>query len=139
MQGLLKLHRLASKLAGESIDWTSICRAVVRTKPPYEANLGSMCSFVASKAGGPTGLFLKYLHSVHGQFVSAQKKQALPSGLYRVLADFPLHYVAIAIWEAAYTGPPEKVGQGGVCEVRDRLRYLKLQILYIVGVETSRS
>ena len=110
------MHSLASKLAGESIDWTSICRAVVRTKPPYEANLGSMCSFVASKAGGPTGMFLKYLHSVHGQFVSAQKKQALPSGLYRVLADFPLHYVAIAIWAAAYTGPSEKVSQGGVCE-----------------------
>jgi len=43
-------------------------------------------------------------------------KQALPITLYRTLADFPLHYVALAAWTLAWGGPADKVSQGGIVQ-----------------------
>jgi len=118
MQGLLKLHDAAAsaQYAGQTVDWNAVRRSVLRTKPPYEGSLENMISFVASRAGGVDGNFLHFMNAFFGLFVSSGKKVGVPSGLYRVLADFPHHYLAIAVWEAAYACPAEKVSQGGICE-----------------------
>jgi hypothetical protein len=112
--GCVKLHRLASAFEhrGEKVDWDFIRRSVLRTRPPYADNLPGLIAFVAARSGGVDGPHLKYLQKWHGLTVTSSLRKQLPQGLYLTLSDFPFHYVALAIWQTAYTCPQEYLAFG---------------------------
>ena len=114
MQGLVQLHAMgaSSQAAGKAIDWPAIRRAVLRARPPFAESVDGMIAFIATRSGGTDGAFLKYLAAFYRQFVNPSVRRCLPPALYSELADFPYHYVALAIWEAAYSCPLDGVKQG---------------------------
>jgi hypothetical protein len=116
MQGLLRLHGMASaaQAAGQEPDWCGIKRAVLRSRPPFADRLDDMISFLATRSGGVGGSFLQFLAAFHRQFVNPSVRASVASGLYGALAEFPHHYVALALLETAFTCPIEAVKQG-VC------------------------
>jgi hypothetical protein len=113
MQGLLRLHALsaAQQNSGRDIDWSIIKKNIARSRPPYVESLNEMISFLVTRSGGVAG---KYLHSLKHFFrvcVHA-KRTSLPAQIYGAVADFPFHYVAIAILESAWTCPAAFVRNG---------------------------
>jgi hypothetical protein len=114
MQGLLRLHGMAStaQAAGKEPDWCGIKRAVLRSRPPFSDRLDDMISFLATRSGGVGGSFLQFLAAFHRQFVNPSVRASVAAGLYGALAEFPHHYVAIAILQTAFTCPIEVVKQG---------------------------
>ena len=116
MQGLVQLHSMSAAMQAQGciIDWPRIRRAVLRARPPFGDSVDSMIAFIATRSGGTDGAFLKYLAACYRQYVNPSVRKCLPPAMYSALADFPLHYVALAIWQAAYTCPLDSVRQG-VC------------------------
>jgi hypothetical protein len=114
MQGLLRLHGMASsaQAAGREPDWKTIKRAVLRSRPPFAERLDDMISFLATRSGGVDGTYLHFLAAFHRQFVNPSVRASVAAGLYGALAEFPHHYVAIALLETAFTCPMEAVKQG---------------------------
>ena len=114
MQGLMRLHGLSSDACrrGDEPDWSRIKASVLRSKPPYEASVEDMISFVISRGGGVDGKFLTYLNAFHRNHVEGACRRSLPCTLYSALADFPYHNLAIAIWVAAWQCPAENLVSG---------------------------
>lgn len=117
MQGLLRLHALSATAQknGEEPPWATIKTAIRRSKPAYEGSLDHMASFVITRSGGVNGKFLQYLSAFHRNHVGFKERRALPATVYAALAEFPLHYVAIALFCAAWRCPKEAV-VNGVCK-----------------------
>jgi len=117
ISGLMQLHALAASYQqkGLSPDWTAIRRAVLRSLPPYRDNLGARISFVATRSGGTDGRFLKDLAMFHQNFATPSIRASLPAALYEQLGLPPHHFLALAIWEAAYTCPRETLKGSTVC------------------------
>ena len=116
MQGLVQLHAMSAAMqnAGKLIDWPHIRRAVLRARPPFGESVDSMIAFIATRSGGTDGAFLKYLAAFYRQFVNPSVRRCLPPAMYSAVADFPHHFLALAVWQAAYSCPIEFVRQG-VC------------------------
>ena len=105
MQGLRQLwdKAAACQRRGEVIDWVAIKRAVLRTRPPFAESIDAFAAFIVARSGGPQGRFLQYMQSYYRTFVNPSVRASLPAAIYQALADFPHHYLAIALWEAAYS------------------------------------
>ena len=116
MQGLRKIHMLsaAQQKEGKVVDWPGIRKAVSRSKPPYVDALDEMIAFVATRSGGVEGTHLQHLHGFYRMLVNPSVRCALPAAVYSALADFPYHFVAMAMWKLAYTCPAEHLRKG-VC------------------------
>ena len=108
---MLKLHSLAANFMreGRPVEWVEIRRIVDRTKPPYAEYTDALAAFVATRAGGLDPTFLKYMAAFHNLCCNPSVRGRLPPALYKALADFPHHFLAIAIWETAYLCPVEHV------------------------------
>jgi hypothetical protein len=116
MQGLLQLHAAAVSYQerGVDVDWATIKRAVMKSRPPFADSLDAMVAFVACRSGGLGGEYLQYLKSFHRLLVNPSVRSTLPAKVYAELAEFPYHYVALAIFQAAWTCPLEAV-KNGLC------------------------
>jgi hypothetical protein len=116
VQGMQQMHNLASaaQAAKQPVDWGSIKRAVLRSKPPFEASLDSIIQFLAVRSGGLDGHFLKFFLAMHRQFVKPSLRSSVPASLYSALAAMPCHYVAWALLQAAFTCSMEYV-KSGLC------------------------
>ena len=116
IQGLLRLHTLSSaaQKANRDIPWSSIKRSVLRSRPPFADSLDEMIAFIMTRSGGVEGRFLQYLSAFYRNHVDS-KRNSIPASLYTALADFPMHYVALAIYQAAWKCPPDAV-ISGVCK-----------------------
>lgn len=114
VQGLLRLHSLAVSYQSRDlpIEWPTIRRAVLRSKPPFAGILDDMIAFVAAKSGGSSGEFLQYFLAFHRQFVNSGLRAAVPGSLFRVLADLKFPYLAFALLETAFTCPEEHIRHG---------------------------
>jgi hypothetical protein len=57
VQGLLQMHGLASTMQknGQPVEWTTIKRAVLRSKPPFAESIDHLMSFLATRSGGLSG------------------------------------------------------------------------------------
>jgi hypothetical protein len=119
VQGLQQMHSMAasSQKAGKEPDWQAIKRAVLRSRPPFAESVDDMIAFLATRAGGVEGMYLKYLAAFHRQFVNPSVRACVPGSLYGALAAFGFHYLAYAFLEAAFTCPVEAVKQGQCCWV----------------------
>jgi hypothetical protein len=117
VQGLQHMHSMAasSQKAGNEPDWQAIKRAVLRSRPPFADSVDDMIAFLATRAGGVEGMYLKYLAAFHRQFVNPSVRASVPGTLYGALAAFEFHYLAYAFLEAAFTCPVESVKQGRCC------------------------
>jgi len=104
----------AALKAGLAIDWANVRRQLLRTRPPYADNIDALISFVAARSGGIDGHFLQYIRGFHNSLVDPSKRKSIASLLYTVLADSSLHNVSLALWQTAYTCPPEFV-KNGMC------------------------
>ena len=113
MQGLLRLHSYsaAAQKVNKDIPWQTIKTTLLRTRPVWAESFEDMMAFVASRSGGVEGRFLLYLAAFHRNHVDSTRT-TLPSALYRALADFPSHYVALALFQAAWRCPKESVTNG---------------------------
>ena len=67
MQGMVRMHQMAScqQTAGKAVDWISIRRAVLRSRPPYAENLDDLVSFLATPSGGTDGKFLLFVQAFY--------------------------------------------------------------------------
>ena len=113
MQGLLRIHAYAGAAQKMQIDipWPTIKATILRSKPAWADSFDAMIAFVASRSGGVDGRFLLYLAAFHRNHVDSTRN-SVPGSLYRALADFPFHYVALAIFQAAWRCPPDFVTAG---------------------------
>ena len=116
VSGLLKIHSVASAMqtSGLPVDWAHIRRMVLRTRPPYEHYVDSLCTFVAARSA-IDGSHLQYLKAFHNSLVNPSVRSAITQFLYPVLADSSFHFVALAVWQAAYSCPPEHVRNSVCC------------------------
>ena len=111
---LIRLHTLASGYQaryGGNPPWAEIKKSIARTRPPCADKLDTMITFLVARSGGVQGGFMKYLVVFHRNFVEDSLRGGVPAKLYSALADFSddLHYVALAIFETAWTCPPAHV------------------------------
>lgn len=116
IQGLLRLHSMsaAAQRTGQDIPWVSIKKSILRSRPPYAASLEELILFIVARSGGVNGDFLQYLAAFYRNHVDSTRC-SVPASLYAALADFPLHYLALAIFQASWKCPPEAV-HAGVCK-----------------------
>jgi hypothetical protein len=116
IQGLLRLHQMSStaQRAGLDIPWAVIKKSILRSRPPYSGSLEEMVLFIVARSGGIKGNFLLYLAAFYRNHVDSTR-HSVPAALYASLADFPLHYLALAIYQAAWKCPAEAV-HAGVCK-----------------------
>ncbi len=108
MQGLLRLHSYsaAAQKANKDIPWQTIKTTILRSRPIWAESFEDMMAFVASRSGGMEGRFLLYLAAFNRNHVDSTRTSLSPA-LYRALADFPSHYVALALFQAAWRCPKE--------------------------------
>ena len=113
MQGLLRLHAYSAAAMRENRDipWDTIKKTIMRSKPAWSETFDDMVAFVVTRSGGIDGLFLNYLAAFCRNHVDSTRS-SLPPALYLALAEFPLHYVALAIFQAAWRCPQESVING---------------------------
>ena len=120
MQGLLRLHRLAvaflQQTPPQAVDWIKCKNDLLKTDPPFKASVDAMIAFVSARSGGQDAWTLKDMAEFHSMFVKPSVRIALPDTVYNALAELRCHYLAIAIWKAAYSCPKEHV-KGGVCSL----------------------
>ena len=113
MQTLLRIHRLAADVQQtgplDAEAWRTIYRAIMRNRPPCQDKVESMVAFVVARSGGVGGEHLRYLTVFFRNCVQPVLRKGVPGGLYESLATFPLHLVALALFETAWTGPKESV------------------------------
>jgi hypothetical protein len=116
IQGLLRLHNMSAEAqrGGMDIPWAAIKKSILRSKPPYSGSLEEMVLFIVARSGGIKGDFLKHLAAFFRNHVDSTRT-SVPSALYAALADFPYHFVALAIFQAAWKCPAEAV-HSGVCK-----------------------
>ena len=114
VQGLCAMQKMAAAFMrrSEDVDWAVIKRAILRSKPPFASRLDDLIRFVCGRSGGVDGLSLAYMASFHRLSVDPAVRAGLPAGVYGQLADMKEHFVAMAIWCAAYTCPPDFVKHG---------------------------
>ena len=114
-QGLGKMHSLATEYqkVGRTPDWFFIKRAVTRGKPEFTEYVDALICFLATRAGGTEGLFLKEYLGFHSTNVAASERMLL-GNMYAAAADFPYHCLALALLKVAFTCPKTKV-VGGRC------------------------
>ena len=103
----------------QAIDWKKCKRDLLMTDPPFKASLDAMVAFVSAKSGGKNPWTLKDMAEFHAQFVHPSLRTGLPLAVYNALAEFEWHYLAIAIWKAAYVCPMANV-KNGVCSLYSR-------------------
>ena len=120
MQGLLRLHKLAVSYLNQdppqAIDWKRCKRDLLMTDPPFKASVDAMVAFVSARSGGSNPWTLKDMSEFHSMFVNPSVRTSLPNSVYFALAEFDFHYLAIAVWKAAYVCPLESV-KHGVCSL----------------------
>ena len=109
MAGLMRLHSLAAKHPLQDThagpDWDKIKGEVMRSRPPYARYLNDMIAFVVARAGGSDGTHLAYLKTFYSKWVNPSVRGSLPGVVFKALADFPCHYVALALYVTAYMCP----------------------------------
>jgi hypothetical protein len=115
MQGLMRLHTLSARAQSQGLPppFKEIKSNMLRSKPPFADSLDEMIAFVVARAGGPEGKFLKYLNAFHRSHVDS-RRTSLPAALYLALADAKEHYLALAVFQAAWQCPDDQV-HSGVC------------------------
>ena len=116
IQGLLRLHNMSAEAqrAGMDIPWAAIKKSILRSRPPYSGSLEEMVLFIVARSVGIKGDFLKHLAAFFRNHVDSTR-HSVPAALYAALADFPMHFVALAIYQAAWKCPAEAV-RTGVCK-----------------------
>jgi hypothetical protein len=85
---------------------------IVKSRPPYSRSLTQMTAFVIARSGGASGQFLTELQAFHRWCVTPSIRMGLPAAVYGAIAEFPYHYVALAFFKTAYTGPQDKIDNG---------------------------
>ena len=114
VSGMLKIHSVATAMqeGGKPVDWGRVRRMVLRNRPPYSDVIDGLIAFVAARSGGLAGQHLQHVRCFHNNWVNPSVRTSVAPALYPVLADSKWHYVALAIWQAAYTCPAEFVRNG---------------------------
>ncbi len=73
-----------------------------------------MILFIVARSGGASGYFLTHLAAFFRNHVDSTR-HSVPPALYTALAGFSLHFVALALYQAAWKCPAEAV-HSGVCK-----------------------
>lgn len=117
LSGMMKMHALAATYQrnGQQVDWAEVRRIVERTRPPYAAYTDALAAFIATRSGGLDAPYLHYMKGFHNLMCNPSVRGSLPPALYKALADFPHHYVAVAIWQAAYSCPKAGIKEKVCC------------------------
>ena len=111
-QVLMKLHKLAAAHSQGDVPWALIKRQVMRTRPQCAEKLDAMITFVIARSGGRSAEHLLYLSVFFRTLVKASKRTGVADKLYSALADFPHHWLAIALYETAWTCPDAFIQHG---------------------------
>ena len=113
---LLRLHQLSQKLKTPSGDvpWALVKRRIGLTRPPSMPKIGSLITFVIRRAGGASATHLAYLNAFNRNLVSTSKRTGVPAEVYEKLGDFPHHFMAMALLQAAWLCPEVHI-KNGLC------------------------